>query len=350
MKARLGILAYSSPTGLGYQTYGLYKHLKPKKVLVADLSSFNQMPVDHAKYKRARVTNGIPNTRDIDWLLTGVDAVFVCETPLNYDLFKEANKRGVVTILQPNFEFNDYLQNVSLPKPTVFALPSLWNINRMDRRLFPNITHLPVPIDQMPQRDLKQARVFFHIGGLTAAGDRNGTDIFIAAVRLAKQYMPDARFILYAQRVEPERIQAARTLGIEIVKEVADSADLYKDGDVLVLPRRYGGLCLPAQEAIGCGIPVIMPKIDPNTRWMPGDWLTAVGPRTTTLKTRTQIMVFQPSPRAVAIKMIDWYKRDDLFRKAHLKAQEIGSGLSWEARKVQYETLIDELVSKCISQ
>jgi hypothetical protein len=40
--------------------------------------------------------------------------------------------------------------------------------------------------------------------------------------------------------------------------------DQYKDGDVLVIPRKYGGLCLPMQEALAHGIPVIMPDIEPN--------------------------------------------------------------------------------------
>jgi glycosyltransferase involved in cell wall biosynthesis len=45
---------------------------------------------------------------------------------------------------------------------------------------------------------------------------------------------------------------------------VKDYWDLYRGFDVLVMPRRYGGLCLPAIEAGGAGLGIVMLDCPPN--------------------------------------------------------------------------------------
>ena len=41
-------------------------------------------------------------------------------------------------------------------------------------------------------------------------------------------------------------------------------AGLYAGFDPLILPRRYGGLCLPMNEALRSGLPVIMFNVSPS--------------------------------------------------------------------------------------
>jgi hypothetical protein len=36
---------------------------------------------------------------------------------------------------------------------------------------------------------------------------------------------------------------------------------------VILIPRRYGGLCLPAQEALSFGRALVMPDVSPNADW-----------------------------------------------------------------------------------
>lgn len=43
--------------------------------------------------------------------------------------------------------------------------------------------------------------------------------------------------------------------------------DLYEGQGVLLQPRRYGGLCLPAIEAAGAGLALVMPDVCPNRTW-----------------------------------------------------------------------------------
>ena len=41
-----------------------------------------------------KVSDGIPNNNDIEWLTDDVDLVMVCETPLNWNLLALPNKRS----------------------------------------------------------------------------------------------------------------------------------------------------------------------------------------------------------------------------------------------------------------
>jgi len=115
-KMRIGLLAYSSDTGLGYQTREFYKHFPCAKVLIADLSKYNGMPLDHSWCTTEhKICDGFPSDGDCEWLVTDVDLVFVCETPLNYSLFTMASIRGVKTVQQFNYEFFDYFENPYSP-------------------------------------------------------------------------------------------------------------------------------------------------------------------------------------------------------------------------------------------
>ena len=52
-----------------------------------------------------------------------------------------------------------------------------------------------------------------------------------------------------------------------------DQWRLYAGFNALIMPRRYGGLCLPMNEALTSGLPVIMSNTSPNDAVLPGDWL-----------------------------------------------------------------------------
>jgi hypothetical protein len=52
-----------------------------------------------------------------------------------------------------------------------------------------------------------------------------------------------------------------------------DQWRLYAGFDALIMPRRYGGLCLPCNEALTSSLPVIMSNTSPNDAVLPADWL-----------------------------------------------------------------------------
>lgn len=346
--SRLGLLAYATDTGLGIQTRALYKHLKPAKAMLVDLSTLNHMPVHDGWYDYAIRTHGFPTDDEVDRFLDGLDVVLVCETPLNYRLFDRARHLGIKTVLQYNYEFLDYLTAAEqrlplLPRPDVFGAPTQWNIQHVRRTVgAPRVHDLPLPIDldELHQRTITSARRFFHVAGRPAIHDRNGTLDFIAAARLAYQLMPDAEFVLYCQQPTPELTAALVGAPIRVVGHVDQHADMYLDGDVLVLPRRYGGLCLPAQEAVGCGIPVLMPNISPNNAWMPPSWMLPVSTQRYSFTTRSQIEVYSVNVRALAQRMVDLYRDDAMVVAMHDEAREIAQAISWDALLPRYEEVL----------
>ena len=50
---------------------------------------------------------------------------------------------------------------------------------------------------------------------------------------------------------------------IEVVEEVADIKDIYNRTDILIVPSKYEGFCLPLVEAIYFGIPVVSFQLPP---------------------------------------------------------------------------------------
>lgn len=342
MSIRLGLIAYGTPTGLGYQTRALHDHLHPVKTLLIDLSERKGLPLHREWFPGATVVKA-PTERDLARFLDGLDVVLCCETPINYDLFRLARLRGVRTVLQINFEFLDYFRDPFLPKPTVFATPSPWNLDRLNPGPFPRVWPLPVPIDpaSIPQRQVTEARTFLHVGGRPAARDRNGTHDFIHLAARCPNL--DARWILACQSPGPELRRAIRGTRVELLGDVPDPGDLYAVGDIMILPRRYGGLCMPALEALTAGMPVIMPDIPPNNLWLPADWL-APAQVIDTLQAKTSIDLHHTDPAAL----------EALIRRAHADpgmvadwaatARSIAKRWTWDELLPSYRDFLDRVM------
>lgn len=340
---RLGALVFATDTGLGRQSELLYRLLKPSKVMLVDISSLNGMPIHEDWFNFDIRTRGYPTNVEVDRFLRGLDVVFMCETPLNYYLLSRARQLGIRTITQVNPEFLDFFIRPHLPRPDVIALPSSWMEDEIRSVAQTSVVSLSVPIDtaSLPKRTITEAKTFFHIAGRPAHGDRNGTLDFISAARMAQQHEPDAQYLLYCQQPTPEIERALLGSRVELVRHLEDYADLYRNGDILVLPRKYGGLCLPQQEAIGSGIPVLMPDISPNNAWLPSEWLLPVLPTHNIFKPRgAAIPVFTTDATRLAQRMLDLYRAPGDVQAMAKQARELADTLTWDALKPLYEEVL----------
>lgn len=342
---KIGLLAYSTNTGLGVQTLNFYKHMKPHKTLIADLSSMNHMETHHERFPDAIVCNGFPSCQYMDWLTEDVDLVFVCETPLNYCLYEKAKAKGVKTVMQYNYEFLDYFNQPDLPKPDVLAAPANWNKQRVIDGNFAPVIDLPVPTDTsaINYREISECRTIIHIAGRQAVNDRNGTMTFIkAALKCGNRF----KYKIYVQSIDGETdrmiCDAQKQISIEVIYD-AFYAEMYQDGDLLVMPRKYGGLCLPVQEALAAGIPVIMPDIEPNNYLLPKQWLVKAE-RTRSFMTRTMIDIYETDPNMLAFKMCE-FSDDEFMKWSNKEAEQIGKGLKWETLKTYYQTIFEQIVN-----
>ena len=105
-------------------------------------------------------------------------------------------------------------------------------------------------------------------------------------------------------------------------------------GDVLIMPRRFGGLCLPVNEALAAGMPAIMPNISPN-EWLPTEWLVNAG-WCTTFKAKQRVDIYSANHKALAAK-IDQFTDASFYTAAKVKAADLARGLSWHTLLPEYQ-------------
>lgn len=266
-------------SGLQSQTYNLTRLLKPDKLLLIDSRPFNghvQVPSMYEGFN-VQVSQGFPTNRDVLRFIKDLTHIVTAETFYSHFLVSQSKARGIKTFQQYNYEFCEHLGNKFLPLPYKWLAPSYWYLEEMESK-FENVVYLPPPIflnDFKAAREINWERFgprkFVHIMGKVASHDRNGTFDLLSALQFSKanfeltirsQYdVPEYRNYINDHRIKWD------------IQNVENQQDLYKDFDAMILPRRYGGLCLPMNEALSSGLPVIMSDISPNNKVLPSAWL-----------------------------------------------------------------------------
>ncbi len=343
---RIGLIARCDNTGLGIQSMEFFNHIQCK-ALVIDFSAMcegSHKPILHPHPERFpgqkvfkwgtehNLRGDIPMDV-IDDFLSDVDIVFAMETPYDYNIFQQCRIRGIKTILQLNYEFLDF-PNRRLPAPDLFAAPSLWNYDKIpDQKTF-----LQVPVNTMAFEFKRKEKTFVHISGRPAAHVRNGTDTFFESLNYVKN---DINVIVRGQtRIHIPPMKHNINLAIDISNKVNYTENY--TGGVLVMPRKYGGLCLPINEALGAGMPVIATDISPNNQWLPKEWLVEsqyIG----NFQSKMLVDLHRADAQKLAEK-IDQFCDNDYYEDQVIKACQISDTISWrELLPVYYQTFKDLL-------
>jgi len=343
---RLGLIARADRSGLSVQTHEFYRHLQPERVLVIDVGQHYNTTThcnkitDTSKYANPFIYRGwIPDTDTLRRFMTGLDVVFSAECFYSPQVPILARELGVRTVLQPNFEFYD-----PTVCPDLLAAPSMWNYDQYAG----NKTFLPVPIatDRFAVRSLPNtAPHFLHVVGRPAAHDRNGTEDLLRAL----QYVTAEVKVVFRCQQEgyldallskadlPDNVEID-----QISRDVENYWDNYDTGDVLLMPRRFGGLCLPVNEALGAGMPVIMPDTSPNNTWLPNDWLVPAT-KQGSFRAKQHIDIYSVDHRAYAAKIDQLASDPGFYLKAKTEALELRDQYSWDTLKPQYIETFEEL-------
>jgi glycosyltransferase involved in cell wall biosynthesis len=310
---KLGIVAFANNSGLGNQTRRLVKMLDPAKILVVDSSPFSINSVQHFDWYNAYeclFTYGMPKQEEIRKFFRGLTHILCCENPLNFFLFSGAKERGIKTFVQSNYEFCDNLAREELPLPTKFLMPSYWKVEEMQAKFgLKKVIYLPPPIDPeefKPAREVNMNRTgkveLLHIVGTLAAHDRNGTHDILDALKFCKE---DFSLTIKSQRQLPGEYTTNVDSRVKFIDgDERDVVNLYKGFDALVVPRRYGGLCLSMNEALMSGMPVIMSAISPNNKALPPEWLVECT-KTGQFMARVPIDIYTSNTQKLAEKL-DW--------------------------------------------
>ena len=318
---KLGLIVLANDSGLGNQTRRLTYMLKPERILAIDSTPFSKNTKQHfdwySEFKGYKC-HGFPNNHEIDVFIEGLTHVIVCENPLNMQLMDKCNRAGVKLYIQSNYEFCDHL-NKDLALPTQFLMPSHWKIQEMKERFGDDkVDYLPPPIDPNEFKEAREENFaregkkrFLHVVGTLAANDRNGTLDLLEAIKLCKS---DFELVIRSQReLPPEYMTDDRRVSY-VMENVTDPQDMYRDFDAMILPRRYGGLCLSCDEGLMSGLPVIMPDISPNNELLPKSWLVPAFIKGEFF-TRINLKFYQCDIRLLAEK-IDWMTEHDFKAEA----------------------------------
>jgi hypothetical protein len=265
---KIGILARSEDRGIGIQTWEAFRHLPNPRALVVDPGRYGHgFPMHPERFDTPTATAPIVAWRDDqtlderiarDWL-HGLDVVYIVETAYDPRFYEWSSDAGAATILHTNPELH-HANEAALA--TAVWCPTPWRIDQIDgARLVP----YPVAVDRFPHRKrlpVGAPRVL-HVAGHAAYADRNGTKLVAAATPIMNP--PISVWVVsqdenVALSPQAHRFPAHR-----------DYWRIYDLADILLMPRRFGGLCLPIQEAKAAGLVVVALDTSPH------DWYECVG-------------------------------------------------------------------------
>lgn len=346
---RLTIIARMDLTGLGVQSRNWVRLLDPHKTIVINSKPFNNNEQHFEWYEKRNnviVVDGFIKDYEIPKILEDTDVLLTFEIPYNYKLISAARERGVKTVIQNNWEFTDYLMHNNLPLPDLLVNHSYWNLEKQQAR-FPDITdYCPTPLfiedfNHIYEKNLSRKGVmrFLHIAGRKTYEDRNGTNDLLEAIKLIPK---DLQFelVIKTQTTDIENINDNRII-IDKSSPV-DERELYDDFDAVIMPRRYAGACLPMNESLASGLPVIMTDIDPNNKILPTNWLVK-SEKKTSFVARTIVDVYSADHQELANIIENFIKLEDLPEYKKTARSIAQKEYSSEAVKSKWDLLLAKI-------
>lgn len=327
---KLGLIAYAENTGLGSQTKAYFDHLNPFRTMVLDRSGSRDNTFYPERFPGATIVNGLPSQAECEHFLQGVDVLLAAELLPTDTMMRIARQYGVKVVLVPNYEYfwGNTKQHTVKWQADLLLVPSKWHYEDFPQ---PKI-YFPLPLEPKKVRFARpRAQNFLHIVGKPIFPDRNGTETLIEAL----QYIQSNVTITIHAGQMPARdlfkLQWDDSIKctVRVVRDEApDNEAMYADQDVLIMPRRFGGLCLPANEALAHGMPVIMPDISPNNQWLPKQWLVPAEKMATRELAHT-VDVFDTDAEQLA-RLIDMFAGDEKFlQDSRIVAAQMAYDYSW---------------------
>lgn len=333
-----GLIARSDMGGLGTQTHDIWRELRPDKTLLTWVMDprgidrpdrYDGPDVEYA----CAPAEVLPN--EAERFCEGLDAVLTVETFYGGS-FNRIDVRRILVANPELYGGNEHADRILVPTP--------WQIRRMP----PGTMHLPHPTSIPPdglRRIRTEVKTFLHVAA-PAMLDRNGTDALMAALPYVDE---PCRLIVRS----PGRRHASVEPRFKVGKVEVSWRDEFNyttwdgyptEADCLVLPRRYGGLCLPAQEAASCWMPLLMTDLSPQQHGWPA-WLvpTTPGRRLTPMK-GGMFDVYDVNPWDLASEMTALVRGQRDVEFMSRMASVWAASRSWPALKGAWRQELEEAV------
>lgn len=263
------MLVRSEDKGLGNQSWEAWRHLKPHATaVVADGGSGAGLHVERYNIGTPVVVydgHGFPDKDRLLKTFADCTHVFSIETLYDWSLADDLRRAGIKSIVQLNPELWPHANNKALPQADVWWAPTTWRIEYLPYKT--RLVPVPVAADRFKPHAIQSDRVrILHVVGKAALADRNGTQTFLDSLR----YLEGVDITVTFQGPNTwNQPVVGNGSTIRFVTHVGPYWTLYDDQDILVMPRRYGGLCLPVQEAMAAGLVVVMTEAFPQIETWP---------------------------------------------------------------------------------
>lgn len=305
-----GIVCYATEQGLGRQAKSFFDNGLIDEVFVYPHSSYT----NHYEWYPNRC-------KTYEEMLSKVDSVWFLETPFDWKYVIQARDKGIKTVMFLMYECS------RLPyQPDVLVGGSI-----MERIHFgDSIKVINVPAPKEIQWKLhKRAKTFIHNAGHGGLGGRNGTKELIEALKYTT--LP---FKLIIRSQFPIQCDDQR---VEVRIGDFPYETLFDEGDVFIYPDKFGGSCLPIQEAFSAGMAVMASDRLPLNTWLPKELLIPIKGYKKERIAEKEFDSAIVDPKDIAFQIDLFYNQD--IQKYSLAGKVWAEENSWENLKPLYEQL-----------
>lgn len=309
--------------GLANQTYSFWKHLQPDVTVLVDISPLDargKWPQDLDAYPGAIRTTWRGYTASFD-NPDAYQALMDCDTFYTAETFYDERLDGH-GILHVNPEF--YRGETAHQ----FWYPTVWEQDHL-----PPGFDIPTPVDDdCIALDLPGTNRLLHVGGHSAAADRNGS-------RIVHGIMGRINHSWRVASQDGMKLNPRLLRNVEPVGYVEDRWTLYEDCGILVYPRRYGGQSLQVNEAMARGLAVVMTDCEPNITTWP---VVPVTSRPTArVKTAGGMkQMYQVNPQALIDVLQALVADSDMLQRWQARSLAWARDNAWSVWKPRIEELI----------
>lgn len=336
----LAMVARGDRGGLAAMCDEFHRHMHPARTLLIN-TNLGRGPVVTERFPGAVSSPGMNDDLPVDTIhrvCAGADVIWSAETFYRADFCDHARQAGCRTVLHAMPEL---FGGTHSPADVTWT-PTGWRTDLLPG----DAHHVPFPVarDRLPFRRRTKAEVFLHVAA-PAMLDRNGTQAVLAALRWVRHPI----LLLVRGQTRPARrwrTQVGRVTIRRIDDEHPDYWQAWSDeADVLLLPRRYAGQCLPANEAASLGMPVVMTAIDPQLDWFHPETLVPARQASTARMGGGQVAVHDVSARALAEVIDRLAGSPSLVAAASDRADLYAESISWGRWAPRYRAMFDAVAA-----
>ena len=303
-----GAVVFAVESGLGRQAKQFYDHGIFDVALIQKHSSY----IEHPEWYPNRV-------KTYDELLDKCSEIWFFETPFEWRYIIKARERGVKTVLVAMYECTQ--------SPLPYYPDVILGGSVLETEFF-GAKHINVPVpDEIQWKKRTSANVFIHNSGHGGLHGRNGTKELLQAMEFVKSPI---KLIIRTQ------FDTFKTNDPRVEIRVGDFPydTLFSEGDVFVYPDKFGGSCLPLQEAFASGMMIMASNRHPSNLWLPNEPLIPI-------QGYSKLRIYRDfdaaivDPKDIAQTIDAWYGKD--ITKFSLQGKQWAKLNSWKNLKKQYE-------------